>query len=225
MNNETMKDAATPNGYPTVPLWLWRMSRISLVTLILLIAALVSAVWFGMGNPQPYGSLQWQDRFEKNVRWQMFGTTPELNQGGLVITLKNQGDLSGAVTPVEAATPFTLEVAATQFAGERGAWYGLILNYEDEQHYTMVLVNNNGYTKILERSGKILLAPQEWPHLQLGTEANRVRVDAAQGVAVVRLNDEVLPMRVTLRAGQVGVVVLASNEAQQVRFNWVKLWK
>jgi hypothetical protein len=221
VNNEQIK---TPNPNNQTPKWLWRLARWSFVILVLVIAAMVIAVALGAGDPKPMGSLRWEDRLDSRARWQTFGDELFFGSGGLVINLKQKGDTAGAVTSVEATSQFTLEAAASQANGEPGAFYGIIFNFRDPDHYTAVMINGNGYVEVFEIGGKVLMPQQEWPNILLGNESNRVRVDASNGEGLIRINDEVL-LRLPITGGDVGIVARASAANQRVRFSWVKLWK
>ncbi|MBI5081417.1 MAG: hypothetical protein HZB17_08975 [Chloroflexi bacterium] len=216
MSNETMNNEQ-------IPKWLWRLAWWSFVILILVIAAMVMAVALGAGDPKPMGSLTWEDRLDSRARWQTFGDELFFGSGGLVINLKQKSDYGGAVTTVEAATQFTLEAAAAQSNGEMGAFYGIIFNYRDSDHYSAVMINGNGYVEVFEKGGKVLMPQQEWPNILLGNESNRVRLDAMNGEGLIRINDEEL-MRLPITGGEAGIVARASAANQRVRFSWVKVW-
>lgn len=207
--------------YP--PPWLWNLARGSFVILVIAISVLIVAVVLGAGNPQPNGTLKWEDRLEKNMRWQIFEKESIFGSAGLTIPFNQKNDVGGMVTPVNTSSPFTIEAAAAQVAGESGAWYGIVFNYYDSTHYTTIMVNGNGYVEIVEKGGKVLLAQQEWPNIQLAQEANRIRLDVSNGIGIIRINDEILS-QISIKGGQVGIVARSSAAAQQVRFYWVKLW-
>jgi len=225
MNNETMNNEQRkiPNSKSQTPKWLWGLAWWSFVILILVIAAMVMSVALGAGDPKPLGSLTWEDRFDSRARWQTLGDELFFGSGGLVINLKQKGDYGGAVTTVEAASQFTIEAAASQADGELGAFYGIIFNYRDADHYTAVMINGNGYVEVFEREGKVWIPQQEWPNILLGNESNRVRLDVVNGEGLIRINDEEL-RRVSIRSGGVGVIAIASAANQSVRFRWMKLW-
>ncbi len=217
------KEIKIENPNDQIPKWLWGLARWSFVILILVIAVMVTAVALGVGDPKPMGSLKWEDRFDTRARWKTFGDELFFGSGGLVIGVQQKGDYGGAVTTVEAASQFTIETAASQANGEMGAFYGIIFNYRDADHYTAVLINGNGYVEVFEKEGKVWMPQQEWPNILLGNESNRVRLDVTNGEGLIRINDEVL-MRLPITGGEVGIVARASAANQRVRFSWVKLW-
>jgi len=217
------KEIKISNSNDQIPKWLWRSAIWGFVVLIIAIITLVISVALGAGDPKPIGSLKWEDRLDSRARWRTFGDELFFESGGLVINLKQKGDYGGAVTTVEAASQFTIETAASQANGEIGAFYGILFNYREADHYTAVMINGNGYVEVFEKNRKAWMPQQEWPNILLGSESNRVRVDVSNGEGVLRINDEVL-MRVPITGGEVGIVARASAANQRVRFSWVKLW-
>jgi len=116
-------------------------------------------------------------------------------------------------------------------AVEGPAAYGLVFGWQDDAHYSAVLVNGNGYAEAYTQAGPqraAWLAWQQWPHILYGVESNRVRVDVraeGAGTAVTaRVNDEVLATTTLAgSAGQVGVLARGPGPARVV-FSWVRLW-
>ncbi|MBI5291863.1 MAG: hypothetical protein HY872_08315 [Chloroflexi bacterium] len=215
MSNESIAD---------VPEWLWRTARRGFVAVVLAIAAVTLAVALGVADPKPHGTLQWEDHFADAVgRWQTFGSaTPA--PGGLTVSLGQTGEAGGAVAQGDPVAPFTFEAAGFQSAGAAGAAYGIVFGYRSATDYSAVLLNNNGYVEVVTAGGKEWMPFQQWPNILLGAEANRLRVDVAGGVGLIRINDEVL-MRVPVGEGAVGVLARATAPGQVVRFGWAKLWR
>ncbi|MEK7278652.1 MAG: hypothetical protein AAB427_14970, partial [Chloroflexota bacterium] len=107
--------------------------------------------------------------------------------------------------------------------GEVGAAYGIVFAYQDQFHYSAVMINGNSYAQVFSTDGREWMAWQQWPNILLGYEANRIRIDVTNGEGLIRINDEVL-LRAPVGAGGVGVIARASANDQRMRFGWAKLW-
>jgi len=196
-------------------MWLWRTVTWGFAVLVIGVVGLTVAVALGVADPKTAGPLKWEDHFSVE-RWEKFGEA-RFDGGGLVITANG-----GAVTPL-AAADYTFEAAGGQSAGSVGAAYGIVFGYQDEQNYTAVLINGNGYVEVISADGKEWLTWQQWPNILLGVEANRLRVEVSGGAGLIRINDEVL-LRVPAAAGKAGVIAHVLEAGQEVRFGWAKLW-
>lgn len=213
------------------PAWLWRAANWGLVLALGGVAALALVLALGAADPPRAGPLQWQDDFKDGLgRW-----TPDSGPGGSLAAAGGAlqvelgaGGAAWAVTPGP-ASDFTLEVAGASSTGS--AAYGLVFGWQDASHYSAVLVSGDGYAEAYTQAGAqrtAWLAWQQWPHILVGGEGNRVRVDVQAGPAgtgvTARVNDEVLA-RTTLagEAGQIGVFARGAEPARVV-FSWVRVW-
>lgn len=217
---------------PPVPRWLWRTVSWGLGAALLGVAVLATALFFGLADPPRAGPLLWQEDFKADLnRWQFVtsdGATLAAQDGALAATFTAPDQLAFAVT--EAPTgDFTLEVAATQTAGESGSVrYGLVFDWQDEANYSAVLVNGNGYSEAYRQAGGVRaewFPFAQWPHLLYGAEANRVRVDVRGASLSVRINDELLLEREVAgrSAPKLGVLARSVGPGRAV-FSWVKVW-
>lgn len=213
----------TDNSDPDsqIPVRLWNMVRLGLVGLAAGIVALVIAVANGAADPRPVGSLKWEDHFAGAVEWETFGRGATLDDRALDIT-PGRDEVGGAVTG-PAAAEYSFEAAGGQAAGEVGAAYGIVFDYQDPGRYTAVLINGNGYVEVISAGGRQYLAWQQWPNILLAFEANRLRVDVQGGHGLIRINDEIL-LTVPVSGGRVGVAARGSAPGQRVRFGWAKYW-
>lgn len=226
--NSSVKRQASNLQRPTsnlqLPEWLWRIIVWGFVILVIGIGAMVIAVAAGVADPKPVGTLQWEDHFtEAGAKWQMFGSGASFAEDGLTIALARANEIGGAVMLPD-ATAFSFEVASGQSSGEVGAAYGIVFGYQDESHYSAVMINGNSYAQVFSTDGREWMAWQQWPNILVGYEANRIRIDVSGGEGLIRINDEVL-LRAPTGDGGVGVIARASANDQQVRFGWAKLWK
>jgi hypothetical protein len=216
----------------SVPAWLWRSANWSLALVLVGIAALASALALGAADLPRAGPLLWEDDFKAGLdRWLWPAIGPQhisAAEGALRVELAGNDGLAWAIAPGIPGS-LTLEVAGA--SADNSAAYGLVFGWQDETHYSAVLVNGNGYTEaytLVGDSRTTWWAWQQWPHILGGGESNRVRVDVRAAGAgwdvVARINDEVLA-KTTLAggAGQVGVIARSPQPARVV-FSWVKLW-
>ncbi|MDW8327658.1 MAG: hypothetical protein RMK99_13935 [Anaerolineales bacterium] len=217
---------------PPVPRWLWRAVTWGLVATLFGVAALATALFFGLADPPRAGPLLWQEDFRAGLgRWRFVTTgdaTLAARDGALTATFTAPDQLAFAVT--EAPTgDFTLEVAAAQTSGESGSVrYGLVFDWQDEANYSAVLVNGNGYVEVYRQMGAVRedwFPFAQWPHLLYGAEANRVRVDVRGASLSVRINDELLLEREAAgrSASRLGVLARSIGPGRAV-FSWVKVW-
>ena len=211
-----------------VPLWLWRLAVAGFGLLLAGIIALALGLALGLADPRPVGRLAWFDEFEHSeAEWQrLAGNAPHFQPAALTVTAAAGGDVL-LLTHTKTSDAFTFEVAGAQIAGVPGAGYGLVFGVADASHYTAVLINNNGFLTAYRQAGStrtVYWAPQEWPHILLGNQANRVRVDVRNELAEVRINDEFF-LAIPAVPGDIGLRVEHTAAAQTVRYDWARLWE
>jgi hypothetical protein len=216
----------------------WRLLNAALLASLAGVALLAAALRLGAADPPRAGPRQWESAFGPPVMagepaWEIF--TPPSGSAldgpaGLVYSLP-AGPATGAARRAVALTPgpagnYTFEAAGAAGAGNPA--FGLVFAWQDTEHYSALLVNGNGYAEAFRQAGatrETWFAWQQWPHILLGGEANRLRVDWRAGRATLRINDEVLVAEVPAPAGgQLGVLVQPGAEAGQVTFGWAQLW-
>ena len=215
------------------PLWLWQLARWGFLASLLGVAALAFSLYLGLAAPPRAGPLRWQDDFKGDVtRWEFVtpsggGLAP--HAGALLAEFTAPGQAAFGLTPGPAGE-FTLEIAGTQTEGESGAAYGLVFGWQDEAHYSAALVNGNGYAEAYRQDGagqEQWFVWQQWPHILVPPESNRVRVDARGTRITVRVNDELLveaELAAGAAPGRVGVIARSIGPAKVV-FSWVRLWE
>jgi len=207
------------------PRWLWNLARWLLVGSVLSVALLTLALANGLADPPHAGPLLWEDDFKRDLaRWDFSSPHWSAQAGALAADLANAPSHMSALTN-NPANNFTFEVAGAQVTGEAGAAYGLVFDWHDASHYSAVLLNNNGYAEAYQLSG-----PQrvtwfqwgQWPHILVGADSNRVRVDVQGERLTFRINDEILAEASTARTpGQIG---LLAHGTGRVVFSWARLW-
>jgi hypothetical protein len=220
-----------------VPAWLWRLAVWGFGLLLVGVVALAAALSFGLADPPRAGPLLWEADFSgQAARWEWFppdGGTLAPHGSALVADFARPGQVAAALA--EAPTgDFTLEAGAAQTTGASGAQYGLVFNWQSDDHYSAVLVNGNGYVEAYRQAGRVREAwfPfSQWPHVLVGPEANRVRVDVRGLRVTVRINDELLGAFEVPpgEAGRLGVMARAtgapgSTGTSRVVFSWVRVW-
>jgi len=221
---------STVTTHDRVAPWLWRLANWALLFSLAGMAALAAALALGAADPPRAGPLLWQDDFKRGLeRWTLAAGQMAAEHGALEATLAAEADGTALALTSAPAGSFTLEVAGAAVEGP--AAYGLVFGWQDDAHYSAVLVNGNGYAEAYTQAGPqraAWLAWQQWPHILYGVESNRVRVDVraeGAGTAVTaRVNDEVLATTTLAgSAGQVGVLARGPGPARVV-FSWVRLW-
>ena len=210
--------------------WLWRLANGALLLAVGGVAVLAAALALGAADPPRAGPLLWQDDFKAGLeRWTLAAGQLSAEHGALEASLAAEADGTALALTSAPDGSFTLEVAGAAVEGL--AAYGLVFGWQDDAHYSAVLVNGNGYAEAYTQAGPrrtTWLAWQQWPHILYGAESNRVRVDVraeAAGTAVTaRVNNEVLAATTLAgSAGQVGVLARGPGPARVV-FSWVRLW-
>jgi hypothetical protein len=218
-------------GAAPVPLWLWRAAAWTFGAALLGVAGLAGALATGLADPPRAGALRWADDFQSGLgRWSL-AAHPEgtllPNAGGLSVDFSAADQWAAALTAPPTGD-FTLEMGGAQTGGDLGAYYGVTFGWGDAQNYSAALINGNGYAVVFTMTAgerHEWFALQQWPHILVGGEGNRVRVDVQGARVTVRVNDE----RVTAfemastPAGLAGPLA-QSTGAGWVQFNWVRLW-
>jgi hypothetical protein len=216
------------------PPWLWRLASRGLVVCVLAVLALAGALALGVADSPRAGPLLWQDDFKHGTqRWTLSpptGGTLGAADGALVAAFAGS---AGAEAPsafgLTAApiTDYTLEVAGSAVSGESVAAYGLVYDWQDDQHFSALFIDGNGYAEAYHQAGayrQTLFEWQQWPHILYGTDANRVRVDVRAQAVTLRINDELLAAGARAAArGQLGLAA-RSNGPARVVFSWVRVW-
>ena len=212
-----------------VPRWSWRLVTVGFGVLLAAVAVLAAALALGAADPPRAGPLLWMDDFKSGAaRWQF------LASGGARLAPRD-GALVADLTPEQSATAltarpngdFTLEVAGAQTSGATGTRYGLVFGWNDAEHYSVILINGNGYAeayRLDDGQRQNWFTWQEWPNILVGTDSNRVRLDVRGRQITVRINDEILLETAAESGGQVGVMAGESLSPSVVVFSWVKAW-
>src|SRR5579859_1358635 len=216
------------------PRWLWRAAYWSLLAAVLAVAGLAVALTLGLADSPRAGPLIWQDDFKQGTqRWTLIppaGGSLGAAQGALAAVFSGPGGAAEALALGLAPAPagdYTLEVAGAAQSGESVAAYGLLYDWQDDQHFSALFINGNGYAEAYQQVGgsrQTLFEWQEWPHILFGTDANRVRVDVRGQNVTLRINDELLATGPRAAArGQLGLAA-RSSAAARVIFSWVRVW-
>jgi hypothetical protein len=221
------------------PVWLGRLVYGGLVAVLVGLGVLATGLALGWADPRRAGPLWWENDFKAGAGGWEFeapaGVSMAPRDGALVADFAGGAAEQWAVGLAPAATApsgdFTLEVAGAA-SDERGGGavaYGLVFGWQDRTHYSALLINANGYAEAYRRDGAAQVdwfAWQQWPHILVGTENNRLRVDVRDDVVTLRVNDEIVTTTTsTATTGQVGVVAVARAAAGgRVVFSWARLW-
>jgi hypothetical protein len=213
------------------PLWLQGALARALALGLLAALGVAGALGLGAADPPRAGPLRWEDDFKAGMgRWAWLpppGGWLGLEGGALMARLGGAGpDFPAVGLTTGPEGDYTFEVAGAA-AGGNGAAYGLVFGWQDAAHYSAVLINANGYAEAFTRAGDgatAWYAWQQWPHILVGAEANRVRVDVRGRRVTLRINDELLAEGEAAQPhGRLGVIA-RSAEPGEVVFSWARLW-
>lgn len=213
-----------------VPRWLWAFANGALVVAVLGIGALAWALAQGVADPPRTGNLWLFDDFKGEANRWTFISPDGINlrvEGALVAEFAARPEqLAFGLTDAPAGD-FTLEVAGTPRANSNGLAYGLVFGWQDETHYSAVLVNGNGYAEAYQQNGAertTWFEWQQWPHAVGGD--NRVQVEVSAGRMTARVNDEWLmeTALATWPTGKIGVLARGADAPGAIVFSWVKVW-
>jgi hypothetical protein len=217
-----------------VPRWLWRVANWGMLAAVVAVLGLAGALALGLADPPRAGPLLWQDDFKHGTqRWTLAAPdegTLSAADGALAAVFADSSVAAGPGTVGLTSGPdgdYTLEVAGTAVSGESVAAYGLVFDWQDDQHYSALFVDGNGYAEAYQQAGPrrvVWFQWQQWPNILFGTGTNRLRVDVRGQAVNFRINDEVLAAGPRAAArGQIGVAA-RSSAAARVVFSWVKVW-
>lgn len=225
-------------GDEDVPVWLARVVFGGLAALLAGLGVLAVGLSLGWADPPRASRLQWQDDFKAGeTGWEIVapgGTSLSPNGGALVAALDGAAPGAWAIGLAPVASPtgdFTLEVAGAAATPGSPTAYGLVFDWQDPAHFCALLINANGYAQAFRQAGDERdewYAWQQWPHILVGTDNNRLRVDVRGQRITLRVNDEVVvAVERSIPAGQVGVAALvppAPGRAGEVVFSYARLW-
>ncbi len=211
--------------------WLWNFANGALVIVMVGIVSLALALAQGVADPPRVGNLWLFDDFKGDVSRWTFTTTNEASlqarEDALFAEFTARPEQQVIALTNGPDGDFSLEVAGTPQANSNDIAYGLVFNWQDEAHYSAVLVNGNGYAEAYQQNGEervAWFAWQQWPHAFSGD--NRVRVDVSDGRVIARVNDEWLmeAALTTPPAGKMGVIAHNAGAPGGIIFSWVKVW-
>ncbi len=229
-----------PPSEQAVPAWLWRLTYGGLLAAAAAVGVLALGLAQGWADPPRAGPLRWQNDFKAGPGGWRFEAPPgaQLSPQEGALVAEFSGDAAGqwavGLAPLAAAPngDFTLEVAGAAVGAGNATAYGLVFGWQDHDHYSALLINANGYAEAYRRDGDARqdwYTWQQWPHILVGPENNRLRVDVRGQAITLRVNDEIVAT-VTSAAttGQVGVAALTADRPTpggRVIFSWARLWE
>lgn len=221
------------------PRWLARVVFGGLAAVVVGMAGLAGALSLGLADPPRAGPLAWEEDFKGGAgAWTLSmppGGTLGPQGGALVAAFAGEGpgQMAAALAPAELSPggDFTLEVAGAAVTQGSPTAYGLVFGWEATDQYSALLINANGYAEAYRQAGaqrETWFAWQQWPHILVGPENNRLRVDVRGEAITLRVNDEVVAVVTGAgRQGRVGVVAVttaAAGPGGEVVFSWARLW-
>jgi len=210
--------------------WLWNFANGALVIVMVGIVSLALALAQGVADPPRAGNLWLFDDFKSETSRWTFSAPEGINlhtEGALIAEFTALTTQPAFALTEGPANNFVLEIAGTPRANANDIAYGLVFGWQDETHYSAVLVNGNGYAEAYQQNGAervVWFEWQQWPHAVSGD--NRVRVEVEDGRVVARVNDEWLTEAAltTPPAGKMGVIAHTAGAPGGIIFSWVKVW-
>jgi hypothetical protein len=191
--------------------WIWYGSVSLLALVVVTGSSLVAALLLGVNNPRPIRSPDWQaDDF--------------------VIATGADSKRTSVVLMGQFYTDFTLEVKAQPVFESEFANYGLVYHAHDETHYDVFAVGSDGYYavwRVAEDRETVLLAWQQFPHVNRHLQDNLLRVTCAGSVCRFYINDEyaaTITDDASWSAGDVGLWVQGQSDIERVTFSHLKVW-
>ena len=215
-------------GKITLAQWLWNLVSRSMPVLCVSLVGLAIALDLGLADDAYLGQLVWDTDFDPATDgdihlWTLSFSplaTAKPGSAGLTFNFVRPG-MTRAFTRSGSDGPLTSEITGAQIGGPPGAMVGLVFDYRSDRDYAAVMVNNNGYVMAYRQSGTTReewFPLQQWPHVLLGSQGNRLRVDIMDGRALIRVNDEVLQSVPAEGTGSLGVIAISSAPGQEVLF-------
>lgn len=214
----------------SVPRWLWQLANGALMVVVLGIVVLAWTLARGFADPPRASTLWLFDDFKGEAsRWTfitMDDASLQPRDGALIAQLTAASEQMVLGLTDGPGADFSLEIAGTPIANANDIAYGLVFNWQDETHYSAVLVNGNGYAEAYHQNGAKRIewfTWQQWPHAFAG--GNRVRVDVRAGQVTARVNDEwLMDANIPDTPGKIGVVARGAGTPGGIVFSWVKVW-
>jgi hypothetical protein len=221
------------------PEWLARLVFGGLAALLAGLGILAAGLSLGWADPPRAGPLLWQDDFKAGESgWELVASPGAglIRRGGaLVASLDSAvpGTWVVGLAPHQAAPTgdFTLEVAGAAVTSTSPTAYGLVFDWTDAAHFCALLINANGYAQAFRQAGDERdewYAWQQWPHILVGTDNNRLRVDVRGARVTLRVNDEVVvAVNRPIGTGRLGVAMVAPpapGPAGEVVFSYARVW-
>jgi hypothetical protein len=156
--------------------WLWRSVLVSMTLVLMAALALIIALALAWNSPRPTNPPDWQ--------------APNLPLH--LKTAPGKTTVSLLEYPID---DFTFEIKAIPLSNSNSDFneYGLVYRAQDIANYYSFAIGSDGYYAILRvaRTEETILAHwQQFPHIQRGQQANRLRVVCIGPTCRFYINDE-----------------------------------
>lgn len=218
----------------TLPIWLFKLLKLSVVGMTSLATLLVVLLALGASDQKPSGRVVWQTNFNPAADHDIHlwsesfsqDAREKLGPNGLILELVKPG-MTRVFTRLSVGCDGAYEISGAQISGSPGAMFGMVFDYLSELDYAAVMVNNNGYVVSYRQSGSTRdtwVPLRQWPHVMVGSNANRILINVSEGLAVIRINDEVLREVPIYGNGAFGVIATSHADDQVVSFDLARCW-
>jgi len=180
-------------------------------TVLAVAAALIIALAVGWNDPRPAHRPAWRSAD--------LPTDLEVPADGVVLQLTDWS-----------ADEFSLEIETRSLNRTGISEAGLVFGARDANHYTLFATGTDGYYAVVRANGtevETLIPWQEFPHIRLAGQPNRLRVSCCRSTCEFFVNDEratsiEYPAR---QPGQIGLWAAADNTSTIVAFDEMQAWR
>ena len=207
----------------------------SLSVLLVVLAPSISAPVRAQGvrtaTPTPRGVILFEDDFATySGRW-VESETPKASvayrDAALVMLVASPGVYSWSVPDFGAPLHgYRVEVTADVRGGSADSLVGLVLNYQDDDHFCAVLTTTRGEWVLLRREGKVFedLTPPDAAPLDLTPDNGslRLRADVVGAEVSLWINDQLVgsaPVTDGLSGENIGLIARAGRGYVDVSFD------
>jgi hypothetical protein len=191
----------------------------------------------GLGDPQPRGSLVFDEQPPDIARWSTIKGAPLADliaDGPILWATAGDQDMRILVAgPAEFDSTGSIGVAIEQIDGATDAGFGLWWGASGDD-YMAVAINSERYILVTDEGidlAKVIMPWQPYPHVRGNGFENQLRAEFAGQQTTIWLNNEVVSVRringqpggETLTGGI--FIQLYAGQIVELQINWFRVWE